>query len=141
MTARDELLQMLVDALPVGPRYYPGDQITDLFLRDFVAELIREQVMLQLRDEIPYGVAVQINQFRERSNGVVYIGANIFVERDSHKRIVIGAKGAQLRQLGTAARQEIEKVLDHSAFLELWVKVEPKWRRNEKALRRFGYAA
>lgn len=138
---RDELLQMLVEALPEGPRYYPADQVTDLYLRDIVAELIREQIMLQMRDEIPYGVAVQTDQYKERENGVTYIGANIFIERDSHKRILIGAKGAQLRQIGSAARQEIESFLEGKVFLDLWVKVEPKWRRNERALKRFGYSS
>ncbi|MCB9422689.1 MAG: GTPase Era [Ardenticatenaceae bacterium] len=138
---RDELLQMLVNALPEGPRYFPADQVTDLYLRDIVAELIREQIMLQMRDEVPYGVAVQTEQYKERENGVTYIGANIFVERDSHKRILIGAKGAQLRQIGAAARHEIEAFLEGKVFLDLWVKVEPKWRRNERVLKRFGYSS
>ena len=138
---RDELLQMLIEALPEGPRYYPADQVTDLYLRDIVAELVREQIMLQMRDEVPYGVAVQTDQYKERENGVIYIGANIFVERDSHKRILIGAKGSQLRQIGSAARQEIESFLEGKVFLDLWVKVEPKWRRNERVLKRFGYSS
>lgn len=138
---RDELRQMLVEALPEGPRYYPPDQVTDLYLRDIVAELIREQIMLQMRDEIPYGVAVQTDQYKERENGVTYIGANIFIERDSHKRILIGSKGSQLRQIGAAARQEIESFLEGKVFLDLWVKVEPKWRRNERVLKRFGYSS
>lgn len=137
---RAELLQMLVDALPEGPRFYPVDQVTDLYLRDIAAELIREQIMLQLRDEIPYGVAVQILDFKERANGSVYISANIFIERQNHKQILIGAKGQQLKNIGAAARAEIEQLMDGSkVFLELWVKVAPKWRRDEKALRRFGY--
>ncbi|MCA9937399.1 MAG: GTPase Era [Anaerolineales bacterium] len=136
----DELLQMLVDALPSGPRYYPADQVTDTYLRDIAAEMIREQVLLQVRDEIPYGVAVQIEAFKERENDVTYISANIFVERDSHKKIVIGAKGAQLRQIGAAARRQIEQMIEGKVFLELWVKVEPKWRRSEQALRKFGYS-
>ncbi len=138
---RDELLQLLIDALPEGPRYYDADQVTDLYLRDIVAELIREQVMLQLRDEIPYGVAVQTDEYKQRPNGVTYISANVFVERDSHKHIIIGAKGAQLRQLGAAARKEIEALVEGKVFLELWVKVEPQWRRNERALKRFGYSS
>ncbi len=138
---RDALWQMLIDALPAGPRYYPADQITDLFVRDIAAELIREQIMLQLREEIPYGVAVRINEFKERENGDTYVNATIFTERDNHKQIIIGAGGAQLRELGAAARQEIEALVEGKVFLELWVKVEPKWRQNEKALRRFGYSA
>ena len=137
---RNELLNLIVQALPKGPRYYPADQVTDIYLRDMAAEFIREQVMLQLRDEIPYGVAVQVDQFKERANGVTYIGANIFVERDNHKRIVIGAKGSQLRQIGAAARKELETLLEGKVFLDLWVKVEPKWRHNENALKRLGYS-
>lgn len=135
----EELLQMLIDSLPLGPRFYPVDQVTDLYLRDLAAELIREQIMLQLRDEIPYGVAVQILDFKERENGTTYISANIFVERQNHKQIIIGAKGQQLKKLGSASRAQIEEMMDGKVFLELWVKVEPNWRRNEKALKRFGY--
>ena len=137
---RSELLDLIVQALPEGPRYYPADQVTDVYIRDMAAEFIREQVMLQLRDEVPYGVAVQVDEFKERPNGTTYIGANIFVERDNHKRIIIGAKGKQLRQIGAAARKEIEALVEGKVFLELWVKVEPKWRRSEKALKRLGYS-
>jgi GTP-binding protein Era len=136
-----ELLQMLVDELPEGPLYYPPDQITDAYLRDIAAEMIREQIMLQLREEIPYGTAVQILEFKERTNGTTYISANVIVDRDSHKRIVIGRNGEQLRQIGAAARKEIEIMLDGKVFLELWVKVQPKWRRDEHSLRRLGYSA
>lgn len=135
-----ELLQMLVDALPSGPRFYPEDQITDVFVRDIAAELIREQIFLQLTDEIPYSIAVKVLEFKERPNGTTYISANIFVERDNHKKILIGKKGARLRQLGSASRKEIEKLIDGKVFLELWVKVEPKWRRRENVLKRFGYS-
>lgn len=137
---RAELLDLIVQLLPEGPRYYPADQITDVYVRDMAAEFIREQIMLQLRDEIPYGVAVQVDQFKERENGTTYIGANIFVERENHKRIVIGAKGSQLRQIGAAARKELESLVEGKVFLDLWVKVEPKWRRSEQALKRLGYS-
>jgi len=136
---RNELLDLIVAALPEGPRYYPDDQVTDVYLRDMAAEFIREQVMLQLRDEIPYSVAVQVDQFKERDNGTTYISANIIVERDNHKAIVIGTGGSQLRQIGAAARKELEGLLEGKVFLELWVKVEPKWRHNEQALKRLGY--
>jgi GTPase len=138
---RDELLQIIVESLPLGPRYYPADQVTDVYVRDLAAERIREQIMLQLRDEIPYGVAVQIQDFKERANGTTYISANIHVERQNHKQIIIGAKGSQLREIGAAARTEIEQVLEGKVYLELWIKVTPKWRRNEKVLRRFGYSS
>ncbi len=136
-----ELLEMLIAALPQGPQYYPEDQITDVFLRDIAAEMIREQILLLLREEVPYGTAVQIEEFKERPDGVIYISANIFVERDSHKRIIIGKNGQQLRAIGTAARQEIERLVESKVFLDLWIKIEPKWRRNERALRRFGYSS
>ena len=136
-----ELLEMLMAALPQGPQYYPEDQITDVFLRDIAAEMIREQILLLLREEVPYGTAVQIEEFKERPDGVIYISANIFVERDSHKRIIIGKNGQQLRAIGTAARQEIERLVESKVFLDLWIKIEPKWRRNERALRRFGYSS
>jgi GTP-binding protein Era len=135
-----ELLQMLVEELPQGPLYYPPDQITDAFLRDIAAEMIREQIMLQLREEIPYGTAVQVLEFRERPNGTTYISANVIVDREPHKRIVIGRNGEQLRKIGAAARGEIESMLDANVFLELWVKVQPKWRRDENSLRRLGYS-
>ncbi|MCA9929469.1 MAG: GTPase Era [Anaerolineales bacterium] len=138
---RQELLQMLENALPKGPRYYPADQVTDTYMRDIAAELIREQIMLQLRDELPYSVAVQVQDYKERSNGTTYIGANIFVERPNHKQIIIGSKGSRLKNIGAAARREIEAMIEGKVYLELWIKVEPKWRRNEKALRRLGYSS
>lgn len=138
---RDELFQMLVDALPQGPRYYPVDQITDLYVRDIAAEMVREQVLLKIREEIPHGVAVQVEEFKERENGVVYINATVYVERESHKKIIIGSKGAQLRDIGADARREIERMLGTRVYLDLWVKAAPRWRTDESALRRFGYAA
>jgi GTPase len=136
-----ELLQMLVDALPRGPLFYPPDQITDAFLRHIAAEMIREQLMLQLREEIPYGTAVEVLEFKERPNGTTYISANIYVERDSHKPIIIGTKGEQLQRIGKAAREEIETMLEGKVFLELWVKIQSKWRRDELALKRLGYSS
>ncbi len=136
-----ELLQMIVESLPIGPLYYPPEQVTDAFLRDIAAEMIREQLMLQLREEVPYGTAVQVLDFKERANGTTYISANVFVERESHKGIIIGAKGEQLQRIGKAAREEIETMLEGKVFLELWVKVQPKWRRDENVLKRFGYSS
>lgn len=136
---RDELLQMLIDALPLGPQYYPEEQLTDVFIRDIAGEMVREQIFLQLRDEIPYGTAVTVDEFKARDNGVTYINATIYIERDAHKRIIIGKNGRQLQQIGKAARKEIEALLDGKVFLELFVKVEPKWRRNEYKLNQLGY--
>jgi GTP-binding protein Era len=130
---------MLVEALPEGPRFYPADQTTDTYIRDLAAELVREQIFLQMRDELPYGAFVQVDRYKERDSGVTYVGATIFVERESHKKIVIGAKGRQLRQIGAAARKEIERLIDGRVYLELWVKVATNWRRDEESLKRFGF--
>ncbi|MFW5941042.1 MAG: GTPase Era [Chloroflexota bacterium] len=138
-SGRDELFEMLVASLPEGPRYFPADQVTDAYVRDIAAEMIREQILLKIREEIPYGVAVRIEEFKERDNGVIYINATIYVERESHKKIVIGSRGSQLREIGAAARKEIERLVGTRVYLDLWVKDAPGWRKDEGALRRFGY--
>lgn len=135
----DQLLDKLVANLPEGPRYYPADQTTDVFMRDIAAEFIRAQLMAHLEDEIPYGTAVLVREFKERPNGTIYIGADVFVERTNHKSIVIGAGGNQLKQIGAAARRDLEELVEGKVYLDLWVKVQPDWRRNEHMLRRFGY--
>lgn len=135
----DALLDMIIDALPEGPRYYPADQTTDVFVRDIAAELIREQIFLQMRDELPYGTYVDVEEFKERDNGVTFIRATIYVERANHKKIIIGANGEQLRKIGAAARSQIEELIAGKVFLKLWVKVETNWRRSENTLKRFGY--
>lgn len=134
----EELYQKIVAALPEGPRYYPADQITDTFVRDIVAELIREQLLIQLFDEVPHGTAVAIRQFKEGEEPI-RIQATVFVERESHKRIIIGKGGQQMKKIGTAARREIEAFMGNRVYLDLWVKVAPKWRREENQLKRFGY--
>jgi GTP-binding protein Era len=135
----DELLNKIVQALPEGPRFYPIDQTTDIFIRDIAAELIREQIFLQMREELPYSTVVVVNEYKERESGIVYIQADIFVERDNHKKMIIGSKGEQLRKIGAAARREIEDMVGDKVFLDLWVKVEPNWRQSERALKRFGF--
>ena len=135
----DKLLPLIVGALPEGPRYYPGDQVTDQTEREIASELIREQVLHRTRQEIPHAVAVVVEEFKERENNVIYIGANIFVEKDSQKGIIIGKKGQMLRQIGAAARQEIERMTGGRIYLDLWVKVRKSWRRDERELRRLGY--
>ena len=137
---RDELLELITDYLPLGPRYYPEDQITDQQTRFIVAELIREAALGRLRHEVPYALAVVVDEFKRRSEDMTYIGATIFVERDSQKGIVIGQAGRTLKDIGRIARVEIEKLVDTRVFLELWVKVRPKWRKKEDELRRLGYA-
>lgn len=134
-----QLLDALVSGLPEGPRYYPADQVTDVYIRNIAAELIREQLMIQLQEEIPYGTAVVVREYKERDDGTTYINADIFVERDNHKGIVIGKGGKQLRDIGAASRHEIEELVGGKVFLDLWVKVQPDWRRDERLLKQFGY--
>jgi GTP-binding protein Era len=137
---RDRLLDMVVARLPEGPRYFPSDQLTDQTMRFIVAELIREQVLRFVRQEVPHAVAVAVGEWKQRREDLTYIGANIFVEKDSQKGIVIGQGGSMLKRIGRAARQEIEPLVGHQVYLELWVKVRQKWRKDEDELRRLGYA-
>ena len=135
----DKLLELIIAALPEGPRYYPGDQVTDQTERQIAAELIREQVLRNTRQEVPHAVAVVVEEFKERETGVIYVAANVFVEKDSQKGIIIGRRGQMLRQIGAAARQEIERMTAGRVYLDLWVKVRKGWRRDERELRRLGY--
>jgi GTP-binding protein Era len=135
----DKLLEMIVDALPEGPPYYPGDQVTDQTEREIAAEMVREQVLHHTRQEVPHALAVVVEEFKERENGVIYIAANIFVEKSSQKRIVIGHKGQMMRRIGAAARREIERMTGGHIYLDLWVKVRKDWRRDEEELRKLGY--
>lgn len=135
----DDVLKRLIEMLPAGPRYYPADQLSDTALRDIVAEMIREKVLLNLEQEVPHGVATEVNEFKRRSEDMTYINATIYVERDSHKGIVIGKGGQMLKTISRQAREEIEAFLETRVYLELWVKVLKNWRRDEAALRRLGY--
>ena len=135
----DKLLALTIAALPEGPRYYPGNQVTDQTEREIASELIREQVLRHTRQEVPHAVAVVVEEFKERENDMFYVEANIFVEKDSQKGIIIGRKGQMLRQIGSAARQEIERMIGGRIYLDLWVKVRKSWRRDERELRRLGY--
>ncbi|MGD9099957.1 MAG: GTPase Era [Anaerolineae bacterium] len=135
----DKLLGRVVAALPQGPRYYPGDQITDQTEREIAAELIREQVLRYTRQEVPHSVAVVVEDFKARSETLTYVGANVFVERSSQKGIIIGKKGQMLRKIGAAARPQIERLTGTKVYLELWVKVSEGWRKDERWLRRLGY--
>jgi GTPase len=134
-----ELLERVLALLPVGPRYYPLDQISDQQDRSIAAELIREQVLAHTFQEVPHGVAVVVEQFKERPDGKTYIEATIYVERESHKGIVIGQKGQMLKIIGQEARQTIERLLEGPVYLELWVKVRKDWRKKEEELLRLGY--
>ncbi len=136
----DSLIALLRDLLPVGPRYYEADQVTDLQTRFIVAELIREKALNLLQQEVPHSIAVVVDEFTPRSENLTYIAAVIYVERSSQKGIVLGEGGRMIKRIGRAARPEIEELLGTRVYLELWVKVWEKWRRREPMLRRLGYA-
>lgn len=133
------LVEEITKHLPEGPDYFPDDMITDQPERVIAAEMIREKVLLSTRDEVPHSIAVEVDEFKVRENEDVYIRATIFVERDSQKGIVIGAKGSLLKNIGQQARRDIEALLGCKVFLELWVKVKADWRNKDKALKQFGY--
>jgi len=135
----DELLNLVIEQLPAGYPFYPEEQITDLYEREIAADLIREACLNILRDEVPHGIAIRIDQYVERENQGALIEATIFVEKESHKPIVIGKSGAMMKEIGIAARKEIEAMSGRSVFLRLRVKVRKNWRNNEGVLRRFGY--
>jgi GTP-binding protein Era len=135
----NQLQELLISLAPVRPPEYDEEQVTDSYERDIAADLIRESCLLSLRDEVPHGVGVRIDEFAERENGMLYIAATIFVERQSQKGIVIGEGGKMLKQIGSAARKEIEEMGGRPVYLELRVKVLKDWRNNEEALRRLGY--
>jgi len=135
----DDLRDLLISLAPVRPPEFDEEQITDSYERDIAADLIREAGLLRLRDEVPHGVGVRVDEFTERGNGMLYIAATIFVERESQKGIVIGEGGKMLKQIGSSARKEIEEMGGRPVFLELRVKVLKDWRNNEEALRRLGY--
>lgn len=136
---REDLLQRIICALPEGPRYYPPDQLSDLSLREIVAEMVREKALQHLQEEVPHAVAVVVSEFKERHENLTYIEATIFVERESQKAILIGKRGSMLRNIGKDARLEIEAFLGTKVYLELWVKVLKNWRKDEDAMRRLGY--
>jgi GTP-binding protein Era len=137
---RDELLGLIVSHLPEGPRYYPEGQVTDQQERFIAAELIREAVLRHAHQEIPYAVAVMVEEFKERGPEMTYIAADVFVEKDSQKGIVIGQGGKMLKRIGQEARKEIEEMVGTRVYLELRVKLKKKWRRDKDELRRLGYA-
>jgi GTP-binding protein Era len=133
-----ELMQRISERLPESPFLYPEDEISTQPVRFFVAELVRETVLEQLHDEVPYSVAVQVEEYRE-GRSPLYIRAVIYVERDSQKAIIIGNKGSQIKKLGEAARKKIETLVGEKVYLDLWVKVLANWRKNPGSLSRFGY--
>lgn len=136
----DDLLAYLTEQLPEGPQYFPDDMITDQPEKAIVAEMIREKAMIHLREEIPHGIAVEIVQMKYREDKpIADIEATIFVEKKSHKGMVIGKQGAMLKNIGQDARKDIEGLLGIQVNLKLWVKIADKWRNEERRLREFGY--
>jgi len=135
----DQLQELLISLSPFRSPEYDEEQVTDSYERDIAADLIREAGLRMLREEVPHGVGVRIDEFAERENGMLYIAATIFVERESQKGIVIGEGGKMLKQIGSSARKEIEEMGGRPVFLELRVKVLKDWRNDENALRRLGY--
>ena len=135
----NELIELLVSLSPFRPPDYDEEQVTDSYERDIAADLIREACLNHLRNEVPHGVGVRIDEFKERENGMLYIAATIFVERNSQKGIVIGEAGKMLKEIGSDARKEIEAMGGRKVFLELRAKVLKDWRNDENAMQRFGY--
>ena len=135
----DKMTELLFRYLPYGPQYYDEDTVTDQPMRQIAAELIREKALRLLQDEIPHGIAVTIEQMKERDNGIFDIEATIVCERDSHKGIIIGKGGAMLKRIGSQARREIENLMGAKVNLQLWVKVRKEWRDSELYMKNYGY--
>lgn len=135
----ERLIKVIVENLPPGPQYYPPGMVSDQPERVVIAELIREKILHLTREELPHGVAVTVEEMTPRPNGVLYIRALIFAEKESHKAILIGQGGQMLKKIGQLAREEIEVLFGQRVYLELWVKIKPHWRSNETFLRQVGY--
>jgi GTP-binding protein Era len=133
------LIKSICNYLPLGPRYYPDDIITDQLERFMVSEIIREKAMDMTKEELPYSVAVEVAKWEERKDGLISISCNIYVERDGQKAIIIGKRGEMMKSIGSAARVDIEKLLNTKVFLELWVKVKSKWRDDKQLLKEMGF--
>lgn len=134
-----ELLKVLGEYLPEGPQYFPEDMITDQPERLIISDIVREKILLATRDEIPHAIAVDVDEMKTRPDGTTYIRATIYCERDSQKGIIIGKKGALLKQLGAEARGDIQKLLATKVYLDLWVKVKKDWRNKSGMLSELGY--
>lgn len=138
LAGRDALLERIIELLPNGPKYYPEEQITDIYEREIAEDIIRAAALNYLQDEVPYGIFVQVNDYVLRPNDTRYVHATVYVERESQKGIVIGKKGSMIKKISTLARQEIEEMSGESVYLELQVKVEKNWRNNPDFLRTHG---
>lgn len=136
----DILEKEIIRLLPPGPQYFPEDQVTDVPERFLASELVREKVFNMCGEEIPYAVAVVVEEFKERTPPKpVYVRATVYVEKESQKGILIGAQGRMLKKIGQAAREDLQGILGRPVYLELWVKVEKNWSRDERGLRKMGY--
>lgn len=135
----DILINKVYEYLPIGPKYYPDDIVTDQMERFMVAEIIREKIMHLTGEEVPYSVAVDVVEWKERQDGLISISCNIYVERDGQKAIIIGKGGEMTKKIGTMARHDIERLLNTKVFLKLWVKVKKSWRDNIVLLKELGY--
>ncbi len=135
----DELIETITKYIPEGPKLYPDDIITDQVERFMVSEIIREKIIEATREEVPYSSAVEVVNWEEREDGVVFIQANIYIEREGQKGIIIGKQGSRLKSIGTRARHDIENLLGTRIFLELWVKIRKDWRSDERTLRELGF--
>lgn len=135
----DRLWSLVLAVLPEGPPFYPADQVTDQTDRMLVGELVREAALRKLREEVPHGIEVAVTDWQVQESGVLRIDATVYVERASHKGMVIGAGGATIKAIGTAARREIERLLESQVFLGLHVKVRSGWRRSAEEVRRLGF--
>jgi len=133
-----KMLEEIVGLLPLGPQYFPEEQITRDFERDIAAEMIRAVCMDRLSEELPYSIATQVQSYKERENGTLYIDATIYVERESQKGMVIGRKGQMIREIGTKAREELELATGQNVFLELAVKVQKDWKNDQAFLKQIG---
>ena len=134
----ENLLRVLRELLPEGPQYYPPDQITETFERDIAAEMVRAACLTLLEDEVPYSIAVRTDEYAERENGVIYVKATIFVERDAQKAIVIGKNGDMIKRIGSAARVDIEAASGQKVFLDLTVKLRKDWKNDQAFLKELG---
>ena len=132
---REELLHQVLIFMPVGEPFYPEEQVTNLYERDIAADLVRDACLINLRFEVPHGIVVRIDEYTERNEQAVYIEATIFVERESHKGIVIGMHGQMLKKIGSSARKEIEAMNGKKVYLQLRVKVRKNWRDDEKLVK------
>lgn len=135
----DKLLDLMINSMPEGPKYYPDDMITDVQERFVISEIVREKALRTLRDEIPHGIAVDIIQMKQSPNGTWHIEVDMICEKDSHKGIIIGKNGQSLKKIGESARYEIERFLRTKVNLKVWVKVRKEWRDNQNLLKELGY--